>query len=763
MSDYKVDDFLIELGFSDKVTEGLLKLEKGTMAAAQRIEKALNKAFNVDASKVLKPSLTRMLKDTNSVSGKIQKSLNDAFKIESATKASMKSLERHVNQTSKKLNKTLKQALSANGTVDVKVRGRRPPTGDTGGSRGGSGNGGRVSRADVLQRQMDRMYNNQFYSGMTRRLEMMASQQATGKVKYRADPSLKLQEFRASLESLREKYKGTGKVSEYQMELKRMIDVNKKWIMTENARIRQMQKEAWMSERLNASTKQLIGSFVSLYTAVEVAKQAIDAGVKRQTAQLASQAVFGKDNVVQARLFASTFSQQIGQGYTDTLKQYTGFAAGANPVLGFEGTQEFYKNAAMFSRIRGASDEDLKGIMTAFQQMASKGKIQAEELRGQLGDRLAGAVQLFGDALGKTPEELDKLMKDGKLLAKDVLPKVSEKMRELVQAAGGMDAVSKQTATSMGKLKGEWENTLVSMFNGSSEGISNISTSLAGFLESAMGVTDAFGWSIGQLLSSMADGVDIASDWTAKISALIHYTQAWYMGLSDSQKKLIDGSVDIASKVALITAGVGALSGAVRIFSGLIAKILSLVGMKGAADALTGAGAGAAETAASGSKGILGRLLGKKLGLIGVGVTAYDQASDYVQGHKEFSNYTGSYWDALLENRFKQAGQKIDDVVNPKDPVLNAPIVSGAIDNMQNWASSLQPPTMMPNYMQPNIPTSFAPLQQMRKQEISVKLPDQTLNVQVEMDGQVFAQKVIQINNQQSEADMHSTNIMTDD
>lgn len=53
MSDYKVDDFLIELGFSDKVTEGLLKLEKGTMAAAQRIEKALNKAFNVDASKVL--------------------------------------------------------------------------------------------------------------------------------------------------------------------------------------------------------------------------------------------------------------------------------------------------------------------------------------------------------------------------------------------------------------------------------------------------------------------------------------------------------------------------------------------------------------------------------------------------------------------------------------------------------------------------------------------------------------------------------------
>lgn len=761
MSDYRVDDFLIELGFSDKVTEGLLKLEKGAMAAATKIEKALNKAFKVDAGKSLKPSLDRVLKDTNSTSGKIQKSLNDAFKIENATKASMKKLEQHVNQTSKKLNKTLKQALSVTGTVNAKVRGGRPTGGATGGSRGGSGV--RQSRDDILQRQMDRMYNNQFYSGMTRRLEMMASQQATGKVKYRADPSLKLQEFRASLESLRERYKGTGKVSEYQMELKRMIDVNKKWIMTENARIRQMQKEAWMSERLNASAKQLIGTFASLYTAVEVAKQAIDAGVKRQTAQLASQAVFGKDNVTQARLFASSFSQQIGQGYTDTLKQYTGFAAGAQPVLGFEGTQEFYKNAAMFSRIRGASDDDLKGIMTAFQQMASKGKIQAEELRGQLGDRLAGAVQLFGDALGKTPEELDKLMKDGKLLAKDVLPKVSAKMREMVEAAGGMTAVSQQTATSMGKLKGEWENTLVSMFNGSSEGISSISTSLAGFLESATGVTDAFGWTIGKLLTNMADGVDIASDWTAKISALIHYTQAWYMGLSDNQKKLVDNLTNIVSKVALVTAGVGMLSGAVRVFTGLIAKILSLVGMKGAAESLTGAAETAGSAGGAAGKGVLGRLLGKKLGVLGVGITAYDQASDYWQGHKEFSNYTGSYWDAMLENRFGQAGKKIEDTVNPKDPTLDSPIVSSAINNMQNWASSLQPPTMLPNFMQPQAPTMFAPLQQQRKQEISVKMPDQTLNVQVEMDGQVLAQKIIQVNNQQSEAEMHSTNLMTDD
>ena len=56
--------------------------------------------------------------------------------------------------------------------------------------------------------------------------------------------------------------------------------------------------------------------------------------------------------------------------------------------------------------------------------MISKGKVQAEELRGQLGERLPSAFQLAAKAMGMTTAQLDKFMADGKLTAEDLLPKL---------------------------------------------------------------------------------------------------------------------------------------------------------------------------------------------------------------------------------------------------------------------------------------------------------------------------------------------------
>ncbi len=44
----------------------------------------------------------------------------------------------------------------------------------------------------------------------------------------------------------------------------------------------------------------------------------------------------------------------------------------------------------------GLSTDEINGILKSFRADGNpKGKIQAEELRGQLGDRMAGAFQLF--------------------------------------------------------------------------------------------------------------------------------------------------------------------------------------------------------------------------------------------------------------------------------------------------------------------------------------------------------------------------------
>ncbi|EFN4710387.1 tape measure protein, partial [Escherichia coli] len=136
-----------------------------------------------------------------------------------------------------------------------------------------------------------------------------------------------------------------------------------------------------------------------------------------------------------------------------------------------EQTQELFGNATAMSRLMGLSNDELNGILKAFEQMASKGKIQAEELRGQLGDRMAGAFKLFAEALGMTATELDKAMKDGKILSSDTLPKVAKQMGLMIDKAGGWAEVAKSTQTALGKLANNWDDTDdIRIFNNRLEG-----------------------------------------------------------------------------------------------------------------------------------------------------------------------------------------------------------------------------------------------------------------------------------------------------
>jgi hypothetical protein len=58
----------------------------------------------------------------------------------------------------------------------------------------------------------------------------------------------------------------------------------------------------------------------------------------------------------------------------------------------------------------------------------SKGNVQAEELRGQLGERLPGAFNMAAKAMGVSTGELNKMLEKGEVLAEDLLPKLAKEM-----------------------------------------------------------------------------------------------------------------------------------------------------------------------------------------------------------------------------------------------------------------------------------------------------------------------------------------------
>ena len=91
--------------------------------------------------------------------------------------------------------------------------------------------------------------------------------------------------------------------------------------------------------------------------------------------------------------------------------------------------RDIFDSVAVASRVMGLSADNTTGAILALGQMASKGKVQAEELRGQLGERIPGAFGIAARAMGVTTTELDKMMEQGKLVAEDFLPKFAAEMQ----------------------------------------------------------------------------------------------------------------------------------------------------------------------------------------------------------------------------------------------------------------------------------------------------------------------------------------------
>lgn len=101
----------------------------------------------------------------------------------------------------------------------------------------------------------------------------------------------------------------------------------------------------------------------------------------------------------------------------DTLvRSYADLALAAKgSALEGEGARKIFIGFAQAARVNGATTEATNGVFKALTQILSKGKVQAEELRHQLGDRLPGAMQLMATGLGVTTAELDAMMKKGEL------------------------------------------------------------------------------------------------------------------------------------------------------------------------------------------------------------------------------------------------------------------------------------------------------------------------------------------------------------
>lgn len=124
-------------------------------------------------------------------------------------------------------------------------------------------------------------------------------------------------------------------------------------------------------------------------------------------------------------------ASELGLELTSLSRSYVQFMASARGTS-LEGTRsrEVFEAVAQASSVLGLSAERQEGALRALAQMMSKGTVQAEELRGQLGDQLPGAFRTAAAAIGVTEGKLNEMLERGEIIASDFLPKFAAQLRK---------------------------------------------------------------------------------------------------------------------------------------------------------------------------------------------------------------------------------------------------------------------------------------------------------------------------------------------
>lgn len=521
MAQIKVDDFLIELSFN-----------------SQKVLKGLEKAE----------------KQTMQVASRIEKRLNKAFKVNpTPLNDSLKLMEKNVDKTVSKIEQRLKNTRVFKIKTEIEdtlkpLRQPRQPriSGNRAITAAYSANMSKLKGFDPI---LQKYIKSQFY-GLSAKAGSMDSSKFNEK----------LAQLNASVREAITKARGHTSTS----------------INSDRA--------ANSLDNLSSAAVKTAGAFISFQAVLSAYQRVMEVGLQRASSERSIDFVFG-DQSTQVKKFIQDLTQITGMDTTETQAQFASFGASAKNTMGLEGSEELFKNLTGYSRLMGRSDEQIQRALTAVSQMASKGQVMAEELKGQLSEALPGATQAFAKALGLTEKQLFDKMKNGDVKASDALPKFAKELGSQINSRGGWKAIQDSTQTMLGNLKNTWNNSLTDIFRGSEDGLQDFTRSLTNLLNALGGTGKTLGESFGSLMSDMSHGVDSLTDISYRVRAFFDEVTLAYRSLNDTQKKIVDGLSDglidglkmlavavTAQKAANVAGGLLNLANAVTSFGDAVNK-----------------------------------------------------------------------------------------------------------------------------------------------------------------------------------------------
>lgn len=258
---------------------------------------------------------------------------------------------------------------------------------------------------------------------------------------------------------------------------------------------------------------------------------------------------------------------------------YMRFAA-ATPTMKESDKQALFEAMAIKGRSVGATGEQQNRALVAVQQMASKGKVMAEELRGQLSEAFAGSQQDFQQAaidagIIKNTQEFDKALKDGKITLDKLLPslvKIWGAAKETKAFAESM----KQPEVAMQRMKNSF-NELAIQFMGvvdPADGVISLSESLISIFEDLTTDMDGSGSAAKQFGEAVGAAMREIMYWVGFAKGYIE-VKAKEFGMTSEE---VGGWI---GKLVVAIAGLKIIGTLLSPFTGLISLVTQLIALLG--------------------------------------------------------------------------------------------------------------------------------------------------------------------------------------
>lgn len=204
-----------------------------------------------------------------------------------------------------------------------------------------------------------------------------------------------------------------------------------------------------LTQRFRGEILALSASYIGFYGIIGQGKSVLDAYNKKLAIQGQLSLSVGNDTrkIAEEYDYARGQADRLGVAFDQFATGYAKFLASGTTSGQSKGTLRYiFESFIEVGKVARLTEDQLDGVFIALGQILSKGKIQSEELRGQLGDRIFGAFGIAAQALKDKFPDFDSALKKG-LVGAEYLNDIARVYKNIVAPSLGIAVdtiVSKQ-------------------------------------------------------------------------------------------------------------------------------------------------------------------------------------------------------------------------------------------------------------------------------------------------------------------------------